>query len=409
MLRSLFTGISGLRAHQNMLDVTSNNVANVNTAGYKASHTVFYDTLSQLLADASAAQGGNGGTNPAQIGLGVQTGSIVTDQTQGSPQQTGRTLDVMITGSGYFVIRDNAEQLYTRNGAFGLDGAGRLITSSGQVVQGWLAQNGTIDTNAAVSDIRVPINTTIGALATTAVAFGGNLPANLAPGSDTALVRSATVFDAVGNAKELTLTFTRNAADTTHPQGTWTVQAETTDKNGAAVTGSVTLEVNQDGTLTASGPLTLNNNSDVAIDVDLGNLTGYSDLTTVEVSDSDGQAAGVLRSIAIGPDGTVIGTFSNGLRQDIARLAIASFNNIDGLEKAGDSTLRATANSGAAQVGIAGNGNRGTLTGSALEMSNVDLSQEFTNMIIAQRGFQANSRVITTSDEILQELVNLKR
>jgi flagellar hook protein FlgE len=392
-----------------MLDVTSNNVANVNTAGYKASHTVFYDTLSQLLADASAAQGGNGGTNPAQIGLGVQTGSIVTDQTQGSPQQTGRTLDVMITGSGYFVIRDNAEQLYTRNGAFGLDGAGRLITSSGQVVQGWLAQNGTIDTNAAVSDIRVPINTTIGALATTAVAFGGNLPANLAPGSDTALVRSATVFDAVGNAKELTLTFTRNAADTTHPQGTWTVQAETTGKNGAAVTGSVTLEVNQDGTLTASGPLTLNNNNDVAIDVDLGKLTGYSDLTTVEVSDSDGQAAGVLRSIAIGPDGTVIGTFSNGLRQDIARLAIASFNNIDGLEKAGDSTLRATANSGAAQVGIAGYGNRGTLTGSALEMSNVDLSQEFTNMIIAQRGFQANSRVITTSDEILQELVNLKR
>jgi flagellar hook protein FlgE len=392
-----------------MLDTTSNNVANVNTAGYKASHTVFYDTLSQLLADATAAQGGNGGTNPAQIGLGVQTGTIVTDQTQGSPQQTGRTLDVMITGSGYFVVRDNDEQLYTRNGAFGLDGSGRLITASGQVVQGWLAQNGEIDTNKAVSDLRVPINTTIGAMATTAVSFAGNLPANLTPGADTALVRTATVYDAVGNAKDLTLTFTRNASNAAHPQGTWTVLAQTTGQNGTDVTNTVTLDINTDGSLTPSGALALNNNDDVDIAIDLSALTGYSDLTTAEVSEVDGQAAGVLRSIAIGPDGTVIGTFSNGLRQDIAQLALASFNNIDGLEKAGDSTLRATANSGAAQIGVAGNGNRGTLTGSALEMSNVDLSQEFTNMIIAQRGFQANSRVITTSDEILQELVNLKR
>lgn len=282
MLRSLYSGISSLRSHQTMLDVTGNNIANANTTGFKASRAIFEDTLSQMVQAPRAPQGGAGGTNPAQVGLGVQVAGVTADLNSGAAQQTGRSLDMMVNGDGYFVVNSNGEQLYTRAGAFTLDAAGQLVTPSGALVMGWAADaNGVVNTGGALNALTFPVGP---------------------------------------------------------------------DANGVE-----------------------------------------------------------LQSFSLGADGTIIGSFSDGARRPIGQVAVSTFANAAGLEKAGGSMLRATVNSGDPQVGAAGDGGRGTVTSGTLEMSNVDLSQEFTNLIIAQRGFQAGSRVITTSDELLQELVNLKR
>ena len=275
MLRSLFAGISGLRGHQQMMDVVGNNIANVNTTGYKASQVVFEDALSQTLRSATAAGANTAATNPAQIGLGVRTAGISTNFGQGATQLTGRNTDMLIQGDGFFVVDAAGTQAYTRSGAFSFDAQGRLSTVAGGLVQGWMAVNGTVDTTGAV------------------------------------------------------------------------------------------------------GPVT----------VDPGTYRGFS----------------------VGTDGTVTGQLADGTSRTIGRLALANFANPAGLEKAGGSLYRATVNSGAVQLGPAGANGTGTIVTSALEMSNVDLAQELTGLIIAQRGFQANSKVISTSDELLQDLMNLKR
>jgi flagellar hook protein FlgE len=284
MLRSLFAGISGLRVNQVMLDVTGNNIANANTIGYKASTTVFQDTLSQMLTGASGAANGRGGTNPIQVGLGVQVGATSTDFGQGSAQMTGRATDLMIQGDGMFVVQDGNQQLYTRAGAFTFDEAGTLVSPDGYRVQGYQ-------------------------------------------------------LDATGKPTGGLVDITLDTAGLTPP------------------------------------------------------VTAPTELV----------------SYTIGADGKLRGAFSDGVPRDMAQVAIADFNNPMGLEKAGDTCYRASANSGNADLGVAGQGSRGSLMGGALEMSNVDLAAEFTNLILAQRGFQASSRVITTSDQVLEDLVNIKR
>ncbi len=392
MLRSLFSGISGLRAHQTMLDVTGNNIANVNTTGFKASQAQFQDTLSQILTNAGAAQDGVGGTNPAQVGLGVRVAGITTNFQQGAAQLTNRSTDMMISGDGFFVVRKGTEQLYSRAGAFDFDATGQLVTPDGGLVQGWAADAaGNIDVNGPLVDLRLPIATLMGASATTSATFEGNLPSDIATG--TVLNRDVDVYDAEGKVTSLQLSFTRTATG-------WNVSGT----RGGGAPSTITLTDAGGGALTASGALTVG-----GVAVDLSTVTGFAKLDTVEASDQDGRSAGTLQSFTINADGTLLGSFSNGLKQSIGRVSLATFTNPSGLSKSGNSLYAATVNSGDAQVGAAGTGGRGALTGGALEMSNVDLSAEFTNLIIAQRGFQANSRVITTSDELLQELVNLKR
>ena len=386
MLRSLFSGISGLRAHQTMLDVTGNNIANVNTPGFKGSATQFQDTLSQLLQGAGAPGAVVGGTNPAQVGLGVQLAGISTNFAQGSAQATGRPSDLMISGDGFFVVQAGGETLYTRAGAFEFDPQGRLVTQDGALVMGWNAQGGQINQGGAPQNILLPRGAVSPAAATTAARFGGNLPSDAATG--TVLVRDVDVYDASGAATTLSVTFTKTAAG-------WDVG------DGTATAGSLAFV---DGELTAGGAFTIG-----GIAVDLTALTGYADLTTVKLAGQDGRSAGTLDSYTIGGDGTITGTFSNGATEAVGRIALATFVNPGGLEKAGGSTYRATANTGVAELGAGGEPGFGGLQVGYLEMSNVDLSQEFTNLIIAQRGFQANARIITTSDEVLQELTNLKR
>jgi flagellar hook protein FlgE len=270
-----------------MLDVTGNNIANANTTGFKSSSTVFEDTLSQMLTGSSAASANRGGTNPIQIGLGVQLAATNTDFTQGSTETTGRPTDLMIQGDGMFVTTQGNEKLYTRAGAFTFDNTNTLVTPTGNRVQGYALDS------------------------------------------------------------------------TTSP---------------SVVTGGLV---------------------DVTLD--------YSNLTPPV-------PAGVsLSSYNIGSDGKITGIFDDGVQRDMAQIAIADFNNPMGLEKVGETSYRASSNSGAATVGVAGQGRNGTLVGGSLEMSNVDLAAEFTNLILAQRGFQASSKVITTSDQVLQDLVNIKQ
>ncbi|NUU15879.1 flagellar hook protein FlgE [Cellulomonas humilata] len=392
MLRSLFSGISGLRSHQTMLDVTGNNIANVNTTGFKSSQTQFQDTLSQVVQNAGGAQAGTGGTNPAQVGLGVRVAGITTNFTQGASQITGRSTDMMIQGDGFFVVRKGAESYYTRAGSFDFDSTGQMVLpGEGALVQGWAAVNGVVDTNGPLSDLRVPAGAIMPAVATTSATYEGNLDADAADG--TVLERTVAVFDAIGNERELALTFTKSATG-------WSLSA--TDGTATAAPGPLTFAA--DGSLAAPTTLTVG-----GVTVDISALSGFAGLDTAKAKTQDGQAAGTLQSFALGADGTITGSFSNGLKQTIGRLALGSFTNPSGLEKAGGSLFRTSVNSGEPQVGAAGTGGRGSLAGGSLEMSNVDLSAEFTSLIIAQRGFQANSRVITTSDEVLQELVNLKR
>lgn len=401
MLRSLFSGISGLRAHQTMLDVTGNNIANVNTAGFKTSQVRFQDTLSQVLTNAGAAQEGIGGTNPAQVGLGVKVAAITTNFQQGAAQLTNVATDMMISGDGFFVVGKGGEQMYSRAGSFSFDSLGQLVTPDGGLVQGWEADAaGNIDTNATLTDLRLPVSTLMGASATGTATFEGNLASETAVG--TTLTRQMDVYDGVGDVHALTVQFTRTAAG-------WDIAADVAGTTSAG-TGSVTF--NTDGSINTLTMPALPADAAVglpAMTVDLTTLTGYAGLDTLAAASQDGRAAGNLQSFTINSDGTVMGSFSNGLKQAVGRVALANFTNPSGLEKTGNSLYRTTVNSGDPQVGTAGTGGRGSLTGGSLEMSNVDLSAEFTNLIVAQRGFQANSRVITTSDQVLEELVNLKR
>ncbi|KQN94673.1 flagellar hook protein FlgE [Arthrobacter sp. Leaf69] len=387
MLRSLYSGISGLRAHQTMLDVTGNNIANVNTAGFKASSTQFQDTLSQMTQGASGPQAETGGSNPAQIGLGVRVAGVSTNFAQGSSQSTGRATDMMISGDGFFVTSKGGQQLFTRAGAFSPDAAGQLVSPDGGILQGWTAVNGAVNTGGPVGDLALNANNLVPAVSTNAVTVDGNLPSE-----GGTLERVVKVYDATGAERNLTLTFTGAG-------NSWNVSGA--DANGS--TGTATLGFTN-GKLTSGGPLTVG-----GITVNLPEVSSFAGMTSLAVSGQNGSAAGKLESYTLGNDGSLIGSFSNGVKQVLAKIALAKFTNPSGLEKTGGSSYVATANSGGVQLGGAGDAGIGSLSGGSLEMSNVDLSQEFTNLIVAQRGFQANARIITTSDEVLQELGNLKR
>src|SRR5256885_36277 len=317
MLRSLFSGISGLRAHQQMMDVTGNNISNINTTGYKASQTTFQDTLSQLVRAAGAPQAGNGGTNPAQVGLGVRLGGIENNFSQGAAQTTGRNTDLMIQGDGFFVVQNAGQQLFTRNGSFSFDTTGSLVTSDGGVVQGWTANNGAINTNATESPIKLPTGTLLQPKATGTVNIGGNLPGDTT--STHPIVTSITTFDAQGNQVTLSASFTK----VTPTQ--WSVMLQ----DGAVSSGPNTLDFDPVTGATPT-PTTMTVNG---VNVDLSAVTSYSGQSSVNATHQDGSAAGTLQSFTISQDGTLVGVFSNGLKQTLAQLAIANFSNPSGLEK----------------------------------------------------------------------------
>jgi flagellar hook protein FlgE len=418
MLRSMFSAISGLRAHQTKLDVAGNNIANVNTVGFKGSQTVFEDTLSQVLRNGSSPNGDVAGTNPAQVGLGVKVAGITTNFGQGSTQNTGRASDFMISGDGFFVTEQGNQQLYTRAGSFDLDGVGNLVTPDGATLQGWMANaNGVIDANGPMTSLKINQGQVLSPVATSGAAVSGNLSA-AALSTDAAVTSQITMFDGLGNAHQIGVTLTKDPAPATD-QWTLTLAEGATElssskvqfSNSGATTGRLTSPTTVSFTPSTVGTPTPYPSWTTPVTIDLSALTQFGGASTAAAKETanSGSALGTLESYSLSNDGTVVGLYSNGLRQPIGQLALATFTNPGGLEKAGNSSYRAGDNSGNPLVGAAGTGGRGTLSAGALEMSNVDLAEEFTGLIVAQRGFQANSRVITTSDEILQDLVQLKR
>lgn len=405
MIRSMFSAISGLRNHQTMMDVVGNNISNVNTTGFKSSTTVFQDVLSQVLRGGGAAQEEIGGTNPAQVGLGSRVAAITTNFGQGALQRTGRATDLAVQGDGFFVVSQAGQELYTRAGSFSVDALGRLVTQEGAFIMGWQGDaNGVVDPNGGIGRIQIPVGDLVAPVRTESVGIGGNLPANAAV--PTRIANKVEVFDTQGNPLDLNLTYEKTAADA------WTLTVDYTDAGGAPASETFALTFDADGNLTAPDPVLTGVpvGGNIALELNGGNpLTQYGELSTVAVLSQNGSAAGSLQSFSVSQEGLVVGSYSNGRTRAIGQIALANFANPEGLEKVGGSNYRATMNSGLAQLGTAGAGGRGLMSSGTLEMSNVDLAQEFTNLIVAQRGFQANSRVVTTSDELLQEVVNLKR
>jgi flagellar hook protein FlgE len=423
MIRSMYSAVSGLRSHQTMMDVVGNNVANVNTTGFKSSSTVFQDVLSQVLRGAGNGSTTTGGTNPAQIGLGTRVAGVTTNFAQGALQRTGRATDFAIQGDGFFVADLAGERLFTRAGSLSVDSSGRLVTQDGGLIQGWQADvTGTVNTNASPTGIVIPVGDIIPPVQTTEITAGGNLPADEPVG--TVISNSVEVYDGQGIAVTVRFEYTKTATDTWGVTYRYVdaagVLQPTPPAAGTAITGSP-LTFGADGELTSAYSLTIPGGTIPGfaaadpITLSLGaagqpnRISQFGSVSSAAVLDQDGSSAGNLQSFSVSQEGLITGSYSNGRTRAIGQLALASFANPEGLEKAGSSYYRSTVNSGLAQLGLAGQGGRGLISTGVLEMSNVDLAAEFTNLIVAQRGFQANSRVITTSDEMLQEVVNLKR
>lgn len=416
MIRSMFSAISGLRNHQTMMDVVGNNISNVNTTGFKSSTTVFQDVLSQMVRGGGAAQEELGGTNPAQVGLGSRIAAITTNFGQGALQRTGRATDLAVQGDGFFVVEQAGQELFTRAGSLSIDALGRLVTQEGGFVQGWGADAaGDVNTNAGVGQLEIPVGDLTAPVTTEKVSLGGNLPGDADDG--TTIANSVEIYDEQGNPWTLSVQFEKTGDDA------WDVAIDYVDPDTGELTGTysavASLAFGPDGELTtdfeedvtAGLPASFTGDFELSFGRAGGpnRLTQFGDLSTVAILDQNGSAAGSLQSFTVSQEGLIVGSYSNGGTKAIGQIALASFANPEGLEKVGGSNYRATMNSGLAQVGTSGAGGRGLMSTGTLEMSNVDLAQEFTNLIVAQRGFQANSRVVTTSDELLQEVVNLKR
>lgn len=401
MLRSMYSGVSGLRNHQTRLDVIGNNIANVNTIGFKSSRVTFKDLFSQTLRAATSAHGDRGGSNPVQVGLGMTLASIDTNHGDGSIQYTGKATDLAIEGSGFFIIRDGNTLMYTRAGNFDLDEDGYLVVpGTGLRVQG-------IDLAAGVdgklTDIRVSTGATYNPMATELVEFANNLDVE-ATGAAMNVATSFEVFDSLGRLHTVEITFTKAAGNN---EWNWT----TTLPDGT--TESDQLTFNPNGTISSGASYTLGwtpaDADPLSFELDFSAVTGAASPTSISVPYRDGAPQGSLKSYSIDGSGKIVGEFSNGLIQDVGQVALARFANPSGLMKVGNTAFVESNNSGLKQIGQAGTAGFGSIASSSLEMSNVDLSLEFTEMIVTQRGLQANSRIITTSDEVLQEVVNLKR
>jgi len=418
MIRSMFTAISSLGLHQKYLDVVANNLANANTTSYMANRVLFPDPFAQLLSPGSSPSDTLGGMNPTQIGLGVSLGYASPVFTQGMLQSTGRNLDMGIQGDGFFIYGQDADRRYSREGSMGLDATGYLVNSAtGLRTQGWMADEttGEIDTSLPVDDINIVTDKTL-AKSTENVILGGNLSADSIAG-DTYTV-SMGVYDSLGDLRKASIEFTRGTTTSGVTTWDWEILDPVTDPptTGSVGAGSISFDSNGQIVTPVPDPTTAvslpgSEGADpVTLSVDFSKLTMLTTANSAAVSSQDGLSAGSVSDVFVAANtGMVYLVYTNGLREEAGQLATARFTNPSGLLRADNSSFTQGLNSGEAEIGAAGTGGRGTIASAYLEASNVDMAQEFTNMILAQRGFQASSRAITTSDEILQELVNLKR
>ncbi len=462
MMRSLYSGVSGLQNHQTRMDVIGNNVSNVNTIGFKKGRVVFQDMISQGMKGAARPTEELGGVNPMQVGLGMQVATIDTIHTQGSLQSTGNTTDLAIQGDGFFILSQGDKEFYSRAGAFGLDSEGMLVNpANGMRVQGWDAE--TIDgetfinTAADTTSLFIPVGSKDPASATTEVELACNLDKRtpeIADGAGPADIRQGTwtidkdIYDNFGNVHQMTVSFTKvpgvanqwsvnvnvDANQEAPSNTTLDIGAENNADNNFIMEfdnlGALTAAFDAQGDRVEQGNLLIPVSFDVqdttpgadgallrqTFNLNLGEVGSYTNTVTqfAETSSTkafrqNGYSMGYLETFKIDAKGEITGVYSNGTNRALGQVALASFVNPGGLEKAGESTYVETINSGEANIGPSGIAGKGKFVSGALEMSNVDLAEQFTDMIVTQRGFQANSKSITTSDTMLQELLQLKR
>lgn len=469
-MRSLYSGVSGLQNHQYRTDVIGNNISNINTNGFKKNRVNFQDMLYQTLEGSSRPNESRGGVNPKQVGLGMKISSIDTLMSQGSLQTTGKKTDLSIQGEGFFILKGGNKIFYTRAGNYALDADQNLVNpSSGLKLQGWNSVkddlgNSYINTSDSYTDIHIPMGEKDEAKETVQVVYKSNLDSRLDKVQDPNNISdedkksgkihlsSIDIYDKQGKLHKLELKFVKVAMNQ------WEVQVDIPTAVGNSVIVDVgqlgnvkkdslnknkaIIEFNDNGSLknlsemsgdnsdsVSEGDLSLNITFNVdngilsgdtlgyqkSIEVKIGSIGAYNGITqfasntTTKAISQDGYGLGYLDSFDIDQNGIVTGIYSNGQRREISQVAMATFVNPGGLEKAGDTNYVSTSNSGMEMIGSPNSQGKGSVIPGTLEMSNVDLSEEFTNMIVAQRGFQANSRIITTSDQMLQELLTLKR
>lgn len=414
MFTAFSTALSALSADSTAIDVVGNNLANLNTPGYKSSEVQFHDLISQWMG---------GGFTTGQIGLGV--GQIGTSRnfTQGAIQTTNGPTDAAIEGNGFFVVKDqNNQTLYTRAGNFQLDTSGNLVTATGEFVQGWSAVNGVVNPNSAVGNITVPLGAVIPATASTTMSVNMNLDSRVATTDPGATVTAPIqVVDAEGASHTLTVTFTKTDV------GKWsyavTIPAADLKTGGATKLASGTLTFDGNGNLTSPAatdapvnikiPGLANGASDMSVNWSLFDSSGNSDITQLAQSSGvsgttqNGFAAGQITGVSMQNAGAIVATYSNGQKSTIGQIALASILNPQSLLAVGNNNLQASASTAPPAVGAANSGGRGQIDGGALESSTADMATEFANLLTFERGYQAASRVITTSDNLLQETVNL--
>lgn len=425
MLQALLAGVASVKAQQTRMNVIGNNLANVNTTSYKGSRVTFQDMIAQTIRGASRPQDNVGGTNPVQFGLGVLVAGTDTNNEQGSLQATNRPSDLALQGNGYFMVSNSERVAYTRDGGFDLDANGRLVQrATGEQLLGWPADEfGQINNNTPVTDssfLTIPVGSLDAVQVTTRASFKGNLDANAA--STEAWDVVVRTYDTLGGAHDITVRFSNRQVPPggTAPPGAassweWTALEGSTplqgfgsgtnqrlyfDGNGNLLNGSTAQEI----TVPASGSAPA-----FTIDLDFSRMTQLKGENNVTPFDQNGFPPGSLQGFSIGVDGVITGLFTNGLTRPLGQIAMAIFSNPGGLERMGSNMWRATDNSGIAVVGEPKTGGRGQVNAGFLEQSNVDIGNEFTELIVTQRGFQANTRVITTVDEMLQDLINMKR
>lgn len=388
MMKSFYTGITGLSSQADSMGVIGDNIANVKTVGFKSNRVSFANVLGNVM---------DGKT----VGNGVQIWDVSTAWIQGAPETTGIATDLAINGRGLFMVNDSdGTTYYTRAGQFNFDKDRFLVNPDGLVLQGYpVDSDGAL---GAMSDIRY---TNSPPRATEQFGTTVNLDADAVAG-DT-FMTTVTVYDSLGSQIDLNIAF-----ENTGP-GAWTWTPET---SAGTVTGGGTLQFNAEGILDPATDATINitpssgaNPLDLTWVLSDGTVTGYASPSSTTYATQDGFPDGTLESVSIDQDGFVMGIYSNGEQERLYRIALADFPNYNGLNSVGDNLYVRTFEAGDVTEGTPSNGRLGTLTSGALEMSNVDLSREFVNLITTQRAYQANSKVIITSDEMLAELMNIKR
>jgi flagellar hook protein FlgE len=402
---SFATALTGLESNNTALNTIANNLANMNTIGYKSQTDQFSTLFYQQLND-----GANGGV---QVGVGTQIATTETDFSDGGPTATGQATDMALQGNGFFVIDDHGQQELTRAGNFVLDRTGALQTSSGASVMGYPASGGSISLGSGLQPIVLPLGQTLAAKATGSMNIQANLDASAAVG--TSQPAPITLYDSLGAAHQATVTFTKTAANTWN----YSIALPSGDATGNSGT-SGTLTFDGSGNLTSptgtiSG-ISFTGMSDGASDMNFSwNLSGTAGSSITQTASSsnvasatqDGYASGAYQDFSVDSNGVVEANFSNGQKEVVGQVAIGSVANLQGLQATNNTAFLATLASGPAVIGTAGTAGRGTIEGGALESSNVDVSNEFSALIIAQRAFEANSKSITTFDQATQAAINM--